>query len=75
MFTAHPTQAIRPELLRKEQRIASAPPRGIASDSDQGFAAVYAERTPLYERYADVRVDACTGTADQVAQTILDSLQ
>ena len=71
---AGPVVYLEADLATLEQRIANAPPRGIASDSDDGFAAVYAERAPLYERYADVRVDACTGTADQVAQTILDSL-
>ncbi len=72
---AGPVVYLEADLATLEQRIANAPPRGIASDSDDGFAAVYAERTPLYERYADVTIDACSGTADQVARTILDSLQ
>ena len=72
---AGPVVYLAADLSTLEQRIAGAPARGIASDSADGFPAVYAERTPLYEQYADVRVDACSGTADQVAQAILDSLQ
>lgn len=71
---AGPVVYLEADLATLEQRIASAPPRGIASESDAGFPFVYAERTPLYEHYADVRVNACAGTADQVARTILDSL-
>lgn len=58
-----------------EARIALAPPRGIASDSNASFAEVYAERSVLYQRYADLTVDACAGSADQVARTILDRLE
>lgn len=72
---AGPVVYLDADLATLERRVASAPPRGIASDSADSFAAVYAERSPLYRRYADVRIDACLGTADQVAQAILDSLE
>jgi shikimate kinase len=71
---AGPVVYLDADLATLEARIALAPPRGIASDGGDSFAVVYAERTPLYRRYADLRVDACAGTADQVARTILDSL-
>jgi shikimate kinase len=71
---AGPVVYLEADLATLEARIALAPPRGIASDGGDSFADVYAERTPLYERYADLCVDACAGTADQVARTILDSL-
>ena len=71
---AGPVVYLDADLATLEARIALAPPRGIASDGGDSFADVYAERTPLYRRYADLRVDACGGTADQVARTILDSL-
>lgn len=57
-----------------EQRIASTPRRGLASSPDQAFADVFAERTPLYHRHADLTVDAAAGTADEVAATILRAL-
>ena len=71
---AGPVVYLEADLASLEQRVAGAPARGIAIDSAQGYAEVYAERTPLYERYADIRVNACAGTADQVAFTILEQL-
>ena len=57
-----------------EQRVNSAPLRGIASSNQQSFADVYAERAPLYQRYADITVDASNGTAEQIATQILQQL-
>jgi shikimate kinase len=57
-----------------EKRVAATPHRGIASDSSQSFADVYAERTPLYERYADLRIDSRDMSADEVAARILEKL-
>lgn len=71
---AGPVVYLAADLATLEARVALAPPRGIASDGAASFAEVYAERTPLYERYADLRVDACAGNADQVARAILDRL-
>ena len=62
------------DLATLEARVAAAPPRGIASDGAQSFADVYAERTPLYQKYADHTVDACAGTPEQVALRILELL-
>jgi shikimate kinase len=62
------------DLVTLEARVAAAPPRGIASAGNHSFADVYAERTPLYERYADYRVDACGGTPEQVALGIVELL-
>ena len=59
-------------LLR--QRVAAAPLRGIASNSRQTYDDVFAERTPLYRRYADITVDAASGCADDVAAAILEQL-
>ena len=59
-------------LLR--QRVAAAPLRGIASNSRQTYDNVFAERTPLYRRYADITVDAASGCADVVAAAILEQL-
>ena len=57
-----------------QQRVAAAPLRGIASADQQSYADVFAERTPLYRRYADITVDAGNGCADEVADKILGQL-
>ncbi|MEH6586962.1 MAG: shikimate kinase [Halioglobus sp.] len=59
------------DLSTLEQRIAAAPPRGIASDGSQSFAQVYAERTPLYEQYADYTVKTGSRNPQQVAAEVL----
>jgi shikimate kinase len=56
-------------------RVAAAPLRGIASDATQDFAAIFDERTPLYERFANLTVAADRGTADEVAARILRGLR
>ncbi|MEM6605999.1 MAG: shikimate kinase, partial [Pseudomonadota bacterium] len=56
------------ETLR--ERVARNPERGIASDSALSFEDIYAERTPKYERYADITVSAEQGSADSVALSI-----
>jgi shikimate kinase len=63
------------ELAVLEQRVAAAPLRGIASDTQQSYTDVFAERTPLYEHYADITVDAASGCADEVAAAILTQLR
>lgn len=53
-----------------EQRIADMGERGLVMGVDQSFADLYRERTPLYEKYADLTID-CTGlNAEQVAAQI-----
>ncbi|RLQ21825.1 shikimate kinase [Seongchinamella sediminis] len=69
-----PVVYLQADLATLEARVAAAPPRGIASAAGHSFADVYAERTPLYEQYADYTVDACAGTPEQVALEILSLL-
>lgn len=71
---AGPVVYIKVDLPVLEERVAANPLRGIASGSHQSFADIYAERTPLYERYADITVDGCAGNADAVAALILTAL-
>lgn len=71
---AGPIVYLRVGLPVLEQRVAAAPDRGIASDANHSFADIFAERTPLYQRYADHTVDASAGTADEVAAAILARL-
>lgn len=71
---AGPVVYLEADLPTLEARVAAAPLRGIASNPDQGFAGVFKERVPLYERFADVTVSAATGTADDVAAEIARQL-
>ena len=70
LAAAGPVVYLSADLDTLERRVAAAPLRGIASDAASTFADVFAERTPLYQRYADVTVDATVGTADTVAALI-----
>lgn len=74
LASAGPVVYLTADLATLEDRVSAAPLRGIASGREQSFADIYAERTPLYQRYADVSVDATGGNADQVAAEILDQL-
>jgi len=71
---AGPVVYLQVELATLCQRIAAAPPRGIASDSAHSFADVFRERTPLYERYASHTVPAEDGDPQSTAQQILQLL-
>ena len=66
-----PVVYLQTDLSTLEQRIAAAPPRGIASDGAQSFGQVYAERTPLYEQYADYTVKTGSHSPEQVASEVL----
>lgn len=71
---AGPVIYLQAGLATLEQRVAAAPPRGIACDEKQDFPAIYAERTPLYRRYADASVEADAGTPETVAAQIVQQL-
>lgn len=72
---AGPVIYLQAELATLEQRVAAAPLRGIACDTNQDFPAIYAERTPLYRRYADISIDAGAGTPETVAAQIVHQLR
>lgn len=57
-----------------QRRVAAAPLRGIASDSAQSYAQIFAERTPLYQRYADITISANELNVEQVVDRILEQL-
>jgi len=71
---AGPIVYLQADLHTLQDRVASAPLRGIASGGQQSFAQIFAERTPLYERYADFVIDATRGTADEVAARIRENI-
>ena len=57
-----------------EKRIAGAPNRGIASSPQQSFSDIYAERTPLYTKHADLTVNTAGASAEQLAIALLRQL-
>lgn len=71
---AGPVVYLEASLATLEKRVAAAPLRGIACDPGQTFTDIFAERTPLYLRYADLIVDAAAGSPEAVATTILREL-
>ena len=48
--------------------------RGLVRTPDQSVADLYGERKPLYERYAQIRVETLDKTDQQVVQEILECL-
>ncbi|MEM8564313.1 MAG: shikimate kinase, partial [Pseudomonadota bacterium] len=56
------------------KRVSAAPARGIAGPTEQSFEAIYAERVPLYRRYADLTVDANSKAPERIALDILSEL-
>jgi shikimate kinase len=67
---AGPVVYLAADIATLEARVAANPLRGIANRGGRTFADLYAERIPLYQRYADVTVDATAGAADAVAAAI-----
>lgn len=53
-----------------ERRIDNIHTRGIAMKEGTTIAALYAERSPLYEKYADITVDCEGMTAEQCVDVI-----
>lgn len=74
LMAAGPVVYLAADLQTLMARVALNPQRGIASDGSQTYADVYAERTPLYQKYADITVDAAAAAADQVAAQIAAQL-
>jgi len=54
-----------------EGRIHDMDTRGIARPDGQTFAEVYAERQPLYQRYADYVIDGSSKTQDELVDEII----
>lgn len=54
-----------------EGRINNMETRGIARPAGQSFADVYAERRPLYLRYADIVIDCNHKTQEQLLDEVI----
>jgi len=56
-------------------RMADMGERGVVIEPGQSFADLYAERTPLYHRYADLEIDTDDLGIEEVLKKIEDSLK
>jgi shikimate kinase len=59
---------LKQELEELEKRLA--PERRLARNSEQGFADIYAQREPLYEKYADVTIDCSKKNIESIVTEI-----
>lgn len=73
---AHETTVVylRAALDTVEYRISLAPDRGIASSKNQTLGDIYAERIPLYERWAAITVDVDNDPPEHIVGHIIDAL-
>lgn len=71
LAAAGPVVYLQADLETVEARVQLQPLRGIASPAGQSLSEVFSERTPLYERYADVIVAVRSCSAQQLAGEIL----
>ncbi|MBH81496.1 MAG: shikimate kinase [Gammaproteobacteria bacterium] len=65
---------LRAPLSALEARVRDFEARGVAREPEQSLQDVFEERTPLYEHYAEITVDA-TQSADEVVAAIACSLK
>jgi shikimate kinase len=72
---AGPVVYLEVSLPTLEARVAAAPPRGIASEPGHSYADIFAERTPLYRRYANLTVVGEGHNSQEVAMAILARLR
>jgi shikimate kinase len=61
-------------LAELEQRISNFSTRGIARRPDQSFEDLFEERSVLYKRYADIRIDCSTLHIEEVLQKTCSAL-
>ena len=54
-----------------QMRLANIKTRGIACRRGEGLEEIMAERTPLYNKYADIRIDCGGKTAGQIVEKIV----
>lgn len=57
-------------LFLLQQRIADMGQRGLVMSKGQSFKGLYQERTPLYEKFADITISSADQNAEQVAAQI-----
>ena len=60
------------EMVRRLNDITS---RGIVLFRGQGLSDMYDQRSPLYEKYADIRVDCSDGDFERILDTIVGEIK
>jgi len=62
------------DLETVKSRIRNFNSRGLAKRPDQSFSDLFAERFPLYKKYADITIDCSDMTQEEVCETIISKL-
>lgn len=75
LLAAGPVVYLRAEIDVLLARVSDLCKRGVASPSGHSLGDVYAERTPLYARYATHTVDAGDAAPEQIADLIIAQLR
>ncbi len=65
---------LKADITTLEQRIHNYQTRGIAKRPGQSFAELFAERTSLYEQYADITIDCSHSTPEALVDQIIARL-
>jgi shikimate kinase len=66
---------LRVDLAVLERRVDNFGTRGIARRPDQTFAELFAERSVLYRRYADLTIECGEAAQEALARKIRDALR
>lgn len=72
--TLGPIVYLRVSLEELKRRVKDLPTRGIAAIPGKTLDDLYAERCPLYEKYADITIDCDGKTAEQVVEEIVQAV-
>lgn len=62
------------DIATLQSRVKDFGQRGLAKRPDQSFADLFAERVPLYRKYADITVNCSGRTHEQVCAVIIEKL-
>ncbi|MDG1311240.1 MAG: shikimate kinase [Porticoccaceae bacterium] len=57
-----------------EQRVRNFDKRGVARRPEQSFADLFAERSALYQRYGDIRIDCSHLSVDEALQAVISAV-
>lgn len=58
-----------------EKRLSNLKNRGVAMNKNQTIRDVYNQRTPFYEKYADITVEFCDGSIGQNATVLSEKIK
>ena len=63
------------DLASLEMRIRNCDMRGLAKRAEQSLADLFAEREPLYKKYADLMVNCSAPTQEEVCAKIIEKIE